>query len=93
TVKRGESLSSISIKYNVTIRAIKRINRLSGDTVKIGQRLRLSGNAAPPASHRVVAGDTLSELADTYGLSLRRLRELNSLSSNRIRVGQNLKLR
>jgi LysM repeat protein len=45
--------------------------------------------------HYVVQrGDTLSVIAETYGVSVRRLRELNGMSGGRslIRVGQRLRL-
>jgi len=41
TVKRGDTLSKISIKYNVTISTLKRINRLRNSNLTVGQRLRL----------------------------------------------------
>ena len=40
----------------------------------------------------VAQGDTLSEIARRYGVSVRDLRSMNSLSSSTIRVGQVLKL-
>ena len=40
--------------------------------------------------HTIARGDTLSEIASRYRVSLRSLRDLNGLSDNRIRVGQAL---
>lgn len=40
-VKRGESLSSISARYNVTIAAIKKHNKLKNSTVYVGQKLKI----------------------------------------------------
>ena len=40
----------------------------------------------------VARGDTLSEIARRYDVSVRDLRSMNSLSSSTIRVGQVLKL-
>jgi LysM repeat protein len=63
----------------------------------LGQRIKLGGTArqpvAGPASHRVKNGDTLSDIAQRYEVSLSALKNLNRLSSNTIRVGQILKLR
>ena len=42
-VQRGDSLSKISKKYNITINAIKRINNLKADNIRIGQKLKLPG--------------------------------------------------
>jgi len=44
----------------------------------------------PPGEHIVRRGDTLSEIASTYGVSVSRLRSDNRLSSSLIRPGQRL---
>lgn len=41
TVKRGETLSGISAKYNVTLTAIKKHNKLKSSTVYVGQKLKI----------------------------------------------------
>ncbi|NNE61048.1 MAG: AMIN domain-containing protein [Woeseia sp.] len=40
----------------------------------------------------IVAGDTLSEIAERYNVSMRALRAFNNLSGNRLRVGQTLRI-
>ncbi|MBS3914322.1 MAG: LysM peptidoglycan-binding domain-containing protein [Bacteroidetes bacterium] len=40
-VKGGETLSSIGRKYNTTAAEIKRLNRITGTTIRIGQVLRV----------------------------------------------------
>ncbi len=42
--------------------------------------------------HLVGSGDTLSGIADQYGISVRELRASNALSSDTIRVGQRLRI-
>ena len=50
-------------------------------------------NQLSPPSHRVRRGETLSEIAQRYGTSVRSLQRLNGLkSAHRIRVGQRLHL-
>lgn len=41
TVKAGESLGGISIKYNIKIRELQRLNNLKTDNVRIGQKIKL----------------------------------------------------
>lgn len=41
TVKAGESLGGISIKYNIKIRELQRLNKLKNDNVRIGQKIKL----------------------------------------------------
>lgn len=42
TVKSGDTLWSISQRNNLTINEMKRLNNLRGNTVKVGQRLKVS---------------------------------------------------
>lgn len=41
-------------------------------------------------NHRVVAGDTLGQIAQRYGTSIAEIRRLNNLPNNTIRVGRTL---
>lgn len=41
TVKKGENLSDISEKYGINVTTLKRVNRLKGDRILAGTRLRL----------------------------------------------------
>jgi membrane-bound lytic murein transglycosylase D len=58
TVRRGDSLGAIAARYGVTTEDMRRWNRLKGDVVRAGQKLRVT-DAAPaharPAAHRVRA--------------------------------------
>lgn len=95
-VSRGDSLSKISARYNVTINAIKRANSLSRNTLFQGQKLIIPG--VPHAdynqarSHKVRRGDTLSEIAQKYRSSISAIKKANKLSSNTVRLGQVLKI-
>ena len=42
-VQPGDYLAKISKKYNVKIAAIKSLNGLNGDIIKVGQKLKLPG--------------------------------------------------
>ncbi|MGJ8686689.1 MAG: LysM peptidoglycan-binding domain-containing protein, partial [Spongiibacteraceae bacterium] len=53
------------------------------------------GNVKPAAGERVhviARGDTLSDIALRYNISLRVLRRHNSLSSSTIRIGQKIQI-
>lgn len=103
TVKRGDSLSRISAKYNVTIRAIKSLNGLRSNTLIPGQKLKIlaasaNSQAAPknvvkkPTTHKVRRGDTLSEIAEKYGSSQRKIMRANNMRSRTVMLGQVLKI-
>jgi LysM repeat protein len=52
-----------------------------------------ASDAPASATHQVRSGDTLSRIAQQYGLTLALLRRLNGLGNgNRIRPGQVLRL-
>jgi len=55
-------------------------------------RLGQSTLAGVTQKHQVQSGDTLSSLSRRYGLSERRLMELNDLDSSLIRIGQKLRV-
>lgn len=46
TVKKGESLYSIAKKYNTNVDAIKKVNRMKGSDLKVGQTIKLPKNAS-----------------------------------------------
>lgn len=41
TVVKGETLNTVSRKYGVSVSELKRINKLTSETVKIGQKIKL----------------------------------------------------
>jgi len=49
TVKSGDALSTIAEKYKVTVTQLKNWNNLSGNNIRVGQKLIVSQQAAPAA--------------------------------------------
>lgn len=96
-VRSGDSLFSIAQRYGVSVDDLKMTNRLSGNTIRAGQRLRIpktGEEGVKPASiiYTVRSGDTLSTIAGRYDVSVTKLRRLNRLSSSRLQVGQRLEI-
>lgn len=96
-VKAGDSLSTIARQFNTTVQAIAAANGLKDTSyVYIGQRLVVPrGTAYPPSvygfHYTVKAGDTLSSIAQWYGINLYTLASVNGISNiSRIYVGQRL---
>ena len=40
-IEQGDTLSELSLRYRVSLEAIKKFNSVRGDTIKIGQKLRI----------------------------------------------------
>jgi peptidoglycan lytic transglycosylase D len=47
TVNRGDTLTSIAARYGVTTQDLQRWNRLAGDDVRRGQKLRVTSDVGP----------------------------------------------
>jgi len=93
TVKRGDSLSVIAQRYNVSLAELKSVNSLSSNTIHVAQELTIPRiGAGEPEEHTVRRGETLSEIAQQYQVSLGSLRQVNSSTNDRIIVGQILKI-
>lgn len=94
TVRPGDTLSAIAERNNTTVDAILAVNRqiTNPDLIRPGQTLTLPQGAAP-ASHTVRAGESLSGIADQYGLSWRDLAAHNGISNPAlIHPGQQIRL-
>ena len=59
-----------------------------------GTLLAMGGAGGPrgPVEHVIVRGDTLSDIASRYNVSLSRLRKKNRIKGDRIRIGQVLNI-
>jgi membrane-bound lytic murein transglycosylase D len=92
-VQRGDTLSTIAQDYGMSVRGLRELNGIPRNEtlIVVGQRLRVS-DASASESHVVRRGETLSGIANRYGMTLQQLRSVNGLSSrqNLIRPGQRL---
>lgn len=107
-VQRGESLSTIAQRYDISMGDLAGYNGLSNQNfVWVGQRLLIpgQGQSAVPALHTsdqlpgnqgyhvVQRGEMLSAVARAYGMDVNDLMRLNGLTNpNLIWVGQKLRV-
>lgn len=104
-VAEKETLYSISKQYNVTIEEIKEWNSLTENALTVGQLLsiRKVNTVTPTFSipqvveyqsqrtvHTVAAKETLYSIARQYAISVQQLKEWNALTSEELKIGQNL---
>lgn len=93
TVHSGDSLSEIAERFGTSVAQLKQMNNLRSNTIHIGQQLSLPGAAPVRVSeHTIQRGETLSEIAELYQVSLSSLRRANNINGDRIMVGQVLKI-
>ena len=92
TVVSGDSLWSIARRYGTTVDAIKSLNGLTGDLLRIGQVLKIPSEQSSQISYTVVPGDTLWALARRYGTTVDAIKKQNGLTGDEIRVGQTLSI-
>ncbi len=108
TVQRQETLFSISKQYNVSIAEIKSWNNLTGNNLQVGQELTIypsesnkneqqslvvEKQAQRNTYYVVKSGDSLYKIAQEHDMTVDELKSLNNLTSNIIRVGQQLTVR
>ena len=95
TVKKGDTLYSISKKQNIPIDTIIKLNNLTSSNLEIGQQLKLksdSNNSSNKNQYIVKRGDTLYSIALKNNTTVDKLRELNNLNTNTLTIGQILAL-
>lgn len=105
TVRSGDSLHVIANRYQLTVSALKDLNKLSSNRLRIGQVLSIPSQAnqataqnvatreTPPRIYRVKNGDSLWQIAKTHKVSVKDVRRWNQLTGNNLRAGQTLALR
>ncbi len=102
TVKSGDTLSQIATRYNTTIQEIATINNISnpnliypGQILKIPTNSNIEGTesrATGSITYIVKSGDTLSMIAEAYGVTIEHIIELNNIRNPNL-IYPNEKLR
>lgn len=100
TVKLGETLSGLAVYYGCSTQDLQALNGLTDETVVQGMKLAVPWpdvrlRTAPRinvSTHRVIVGETLGNIAKHYDADVRSMRLFNRMSSDRIKVGQRLKI-
>lgn len=99
TIEEGETLSSIADAYGISLEELAAQNGITNpDRIFAGQTLRIGEGgpavAAPSGrTHTVAPGETLSGIADQYGVSIDRLMAINGIeNADYVYAGQALTL-
>jgi len=100
-VRKGDSLSKIAHKFKVTEEELKAWNNLKSNRIYAGKTIVVNGNAtqkdkktyvktANKINYKIRKGDTLSDIALKYKVSVEALRQWNRITGNSIRAGKML---
>lgn len=107
-VKRGETLGLIAAKYGVSVNQLRDWNNISGNKILAGKNLRIYSDGTQNLTslnensvnnsktnlyrYKVKKGDSLSEIAEKFGVTTSQIKKWNNLSHNNIMAGKTLKI-
>lgn len=96
-VVRGDSLSEIAQRFNVSLRKLQRLNQIGpGATLRVGQRLVIPqsrDSLVKAINYKVREGDSLSRIAARFNVTTKEIRGWNELDlAKYLQPGQRLRL-
>src|ERR1035437_6238234 len=105
-VKKGENLRSIASSYGVNVSELRDWNNIHGNKIASGKRIKIltvknsnyiasnekNANKSSVYKYRVKRGDSISEIANKFGISVANLKKWNDLTSNALNYGKTLKI-
>ncbi len=104
-VRRGDTISQIAERFNVSSSQIKSWNSLNSNRINYGQTLKIyshetteslgdntTKNSANINYYKIKPGDSIGQIAELYKVSSSSIRRWNGLRSNKIIAGKTLKI-
>jgi len=101
TVRRGDTLTQIAQRHNLSVNMLRQANELQGTLINVGQTLvvphgpatQMARAPSAPAkrTYTVQSGDSLYSIARRFNVEIKQLRAWNGVDSN-LRPGQQLTL-
>ena len=91
-VQKGDTLYSISKKFQMKIEELKELNNISSDTLQVGQVLIIDDNKSSDnnQTYIVTKGDSLWGISKKYNIPINELIEINQLDNLTLQIGQEL---
>ena len=87
TVQEGDTFSSIAQEYSVSVSELEKLNWLYKN-IKEGQVIEISPQTMTDGFYMtILEGNTLEKIAYDHGISVEKLMELNSMSSEILTPG------
>ncbi len=98
-VREGDTLEKIAKKEGIDVNSLKSANRgiderklRAGQTICIPTKNTQKKGTEKYAIYEVKKGDSLQKIANSFGVDVRTLRELNNLKNDRLVEGQRIKI-
>ncbi|MGQ9831414.1 MAG: LysM peptidoglycan-binding domain-containing protein [Thermochromatium sp.] len=94
TVRPGETLAAIALRYGIELKALAEANGLATrDPLLPGQTLEIPTRQTQAViTHRVQPGESLTALARRYGVSIEEIRRWNQLADNTLKSGATVRI-
>ncbi len=103
TVKSGDTLSGIATRHGISVDQLKKLNGLTSNNIKPGQKLKVKAGSASSAptstgsgdytTYTVKSGDSFYSIAKNYpGVSAQNIMDFNGLSSSKLKPGMKIKI-
>ncbi len=103
TVKSGDTLSEIAIRFRTSVKKIKTWNGIRNDVIYVGKKLtihvpayydELKDKSNSQSNRKIIykirRGDTLSQIAYKYRVSIKNIKQWNNIKGTKIKVGDKL---
>jgi len=104
-VKKGDTLGEIALKYGVTTAQLRKWNDLQSNKIKVNQLLSVQANSSSTSigdntsssksnmvSYKIKKGDSISEIAEKFDVTVNEIKEWNNLKSNNLVAGKSLSI-
>ena len=91
-VQRGDTLGEIAQNFGVGTSSLKRYNGLTSSKIKVDQKLEIPLGSRESIDYRIKYGDTLSEIAAKYRVSVNNIKKWNNLKTSLLIAGKNLRI-
>ncbi|MDC0145682.1 LysM peptidoglycan-binding domain-containing protein, partial [bacterium] len=102
TVKSGDTLSEIAIRFRTSVKKIKTWNGIRNDVIYVGKKLTIhvplnykenknkNTNSLRKIIYTVKRGDSLSGISYKYAASIKNIRKWNNVKGTNIKIGDKL---
>ena len=104
TVRPGDTLSEIAVKFRTSVKKIKTWNGIRNDMIYVGKKLTIhvpvsykesngvntSNKSLREIVYIVKRGDSLSRISYKYGVSIKNIKKWNNIKGTNIRIGDKL---